>query len=173
MRRTLSWIFCFVLFLFPHKTVCGQSANQATSQAPTLAEPNPFLRALNNGTWWNSTPAQQKRDFVDGYVAAMATVRRNLLAIFNIDKKQLVAGDPQFNARTDALLNLTGLAEHYDYDVGLTKLETGVDDFYKDPRNTRIRIELALQYVRDTLNGKNAPRDLEKQLNEWREIVTK
>jgi len=48
-----------------------------------------------------------------------------------------------------------------------------VDKFYKDPQNTYIRRELALQYVRDTLNGKNAPRDLERQLKEWREIVNK
>lgn len=65
------------------------------------------------------------------------------------------------------------MAERYDYGNDRAKLVAGVDDFYKDSLNTRIPIEFALQYVRDTLNGKNAPRDLEKQLDEWRVTLNK
>ena len=162
----------FALLLSPI-VLHGQSTSPPASQGLTQSELNPFLRALNNGTWWNSISPQQKSDFVDGYVEAMASVRRMLLGLFNEEKKQLVAGDPQFQARMDALLRLTTLAEYYDYDLDLTKFVTGIDDFYKDPLNTRIRVELALQYVRDTLSGKNAPRDLEKELNDWRDVVNR
>jgi hypothetical protein len=169
----ISMCFLGLALLLSPIALLGQSTNPPTSQAPTQSDSNPFLRALNNGTWWNGISAQQKRDFVDGYVAAMASVRRMLLGLFNDHKKQLVATDPQFQARMDALLNLTTLAEYYDYDLDLTKFVAGVDDFYKDPLNAHIRVELALQYARDTLNGKNAPRDLEKQLNDWRERVNR
>jgi hypothetical protein len=80
------------------------SKNPQTSQSQF--ESNSFLRQLNNGTWWNNIPQQQKHDFVDGYVTAMANVNnRTALALFNSDKKQLVATDPQFQARMDALLD--------------------------------------------------------------------
>jgi hypothetical protein len=125
------------------------------------------------GAWWPSLSSDKKKDFLDGYVTAMANVRHTLFALYKKNANELVPGDPQFNARTDALIGLASLADRYDYDVDQTKLIAGVDEFYKDPRNTRITLELALQYVRDTLNGKNAPRDLEKQLNEWRAIVNK
>jgi hypothetical protein len=93
--------------------------------------------------------------------------------MFKINQKELVVGDPEAKARTDVMLSLAFWAEQCDYDVDHTKLLAGVDEFYKDPRNTLIPIELGLQYVRDTVNGKNAPRDLEKQLNEWRAAVNK
>jgi hypothetical protein len=172
MKR-IPMCFLGLALLLSTTALHGQSTNPSTSQTQTQLDSDSFLRVLNNGSWWNSISPQQKRDFMDGYVAAMASVRRMLLGLFNDHKKQLVATDPQFQARMDALLNLTTLAEYYDYDLDLAKFVAGVDDFYKDPQNTRVRVELALQYVRDTLNGKNAPRDLEKQLNDWRDRVNK
>lgn len=112
-------------------------------------------------------------DFVDGYVTAMESVRRTLVAFVKDDVNALVPTDPQFQSRTDAVIGLAALADKYDYDADRTKLVAGVNDFYKDPLDTRIPIEFALPFVRDTLNGKNAPRELEKQLNEWRAIVNK
>ncbi len=173
MHRILAGFICLTVSLFPYTTGSEQSANQTTNQPPAQSEANPFLRVLNNGTSWSSLSADKKWDFVDGYTTAMASVRRMLLGQYKAGAKELMANDPQFKARMDALLNFAVLADHYDYDVDRTKLLAGVDEFYKDPRNTRIPIELALQYVRDTVNGKNAPRDLEKQLNEWRAAVNK
>lgn len=166
MTYTIPWFFCLALAFFPCTVAHGQSASAAPTQAETM-------RVFGNGAWWVALSHDKKSDFVDGYVTAMSGVRRTLLGRYKSGASELAPGDPQFKARTDALIGLASLAERYDYDVDATKLLAGVDDFYKDSRDTRIGIEFALQYVRDTLNGKNAPRDLEKQLNEWRAIVNK
>jgi hypothetical protein len=57
--------------------------------------------------------------------------------------------------------------------VGREKLLSSVDTFYKNPLNTFIPIEFAFGWERDTLNGKVAPRDLQKQLDEWRTMMNK
>jgi len=36
---------------------------------------------------------------------------------YNETKSQRQPGDPQFKARSEALISLAGLADHYDYDV--------------------------------------------------------
>jgi hypothetical protein len=157
MKRIAVCLLGFTFLLFPLAAARGQS----TKRAPT------------DGEWWSRISLEARWYFVLGYTNSMESVRRTLLALYKDGTKDLAPGDPQFKARSDALISLAGLAEHYDYDVDFKKLVDGVDEFYKDPQNTYIRRELALQYVRDTLNGKNAPRDLEKQLNEWRKIVNK
>jgi hypothetical protein len=48
-----------------------------------------------------------------------------------------------------------------------------MDTFYKEPLNKLLPIEFAFAWERDTLNGKVAPRDLQKQLDEWRAVVNK
>src|ERR1700693_511348 len=100
MKRVLMHFLTVALMLSPI-ALHGQSTNPPTSQGPTQSDSKPFLRELNNGTWWNSISPQQKRDFADGYVTATAYVRRMLLGFFNDNKKQLVPGDPQFQARMD------------------------------------------------------------------------
>jgi hypothetical protein len=172
MRRTTWWVFFLTLSLFPHAAGSGQSTSQATNQTQTKAEVNPWLRFANNGARWNTLSQESKSDFVDGYVSAMATVRQYLLALLKEETKALTAkGD--FNSHVGTITYLSSLAERYDFTVDQTKLIAGVDVFYKDSQNKFIKTEFAFQYVRDTLNGKVAPRDLEKQLNEWRETFNK
>jgi hypothetical protein len=48
-----------------------------------------------------------------------------------------------------------------------------MDAFYNEPLNKLIPIDFAFLHERDTLNGKVAPRDLQKQLDEWRAAMTK
>ena len=69
-------------------------------------------------------------------------------------------------------MNLRVLAEFFDYGVGVQKLSDGLDEFYKDSENTRIPVQFAIQYVRDQLNGKRAPREL-NELADWRKIINK
>jgi len=88
--------------------------------------------------------------------------------------KNEVTPGPTFDAQMSAVLQLSVIAGHYEYDeVGREKLLSGLDTFYKDPLNKLIPIEFAFQWERDTLNGKVAPRDLQKQLDEWRSTVNK
>ncbi len=66
------------------------------------------------------------------------------------------------------------IAERYEFgEVPQAKLLAGMDEFYREPLNKLIPIDLAFQHVRDTLNGKVAPRDLQKQLDKWRATVNK
>jgi hypothetical protein len=48
-----------------------------------------------------------------------------------------------------------------------------MNTFYKEPLNKLIPVEYAFAWERDTLNGKVAPRDLQKQLGEWRATMNK
>jgi hypothetical protein len=173
MRRTLPWIFYLTLFLFPHVAVHGQ---QTTGQATTKAEANPLLRIANNGAWWNTLSQESKADFVDGFVTAMADVHKMLIGFVKQNSKELTPGDskPKFDAQISAILQLSVIAERYEYEeVGRTKLLAGMDAFYKEPLNKLIPIEYAFVYERDTLNGKVAPRNLQKRLDEWRVIMNK
>jgi hypothetical protein len=171
-RAGLLWISCLTLLLFPHKTIHGQSANQP-NQATTKTEANPLLRIANNGAWWNSLSQESKSDFVDGYVSAMANVHQMLVNLVNQNTKELTPG-PKFDAQMSAIIQLSVIAERYEYEeVGRTKLLGGMDAFYKEPLNKLIPIEYAFAWERDTLNGKVAPRDLQKQLDQSRATMNK
>jgi len=96
-----------------------------------------------------------------------------LLGLVKQNSKELTPG-PKFDSQMSAILNLSALAERYNFDdVDKVKLLSGIDEFYKEPLNRRITTDFAFLHVRDTLSGKVAPKDLEKELAEWRAIVNK
>jgi hypothetical protein len=103
----------------------------------------------------------------------MANVHQMLISIVKQNSKELTPG-PKFDAQMSSIIQLSVIAERYEYEeVGRTKLLAGMDTFYKEPLNKLIPIEYAFAYERDTLNGKVAPRDLQKQLDEWRATMNK
>jgi hypothetical protein len=65
------------------------------------------------------------------------------------------------------------VAETFDFGLDAKKLQSGLDDFYADPVNTRITIALAMQHVRDRLKGKRSSYELDQELSEWRKIVNR
>jgi hypothetical protein len=168
MRLTFATLFLLTLSM---PGMRGQSVIPTPQQ--TESARNPFMRIANNGLWWDTLSADSKTDFVDGFVTAMADVHRMLIGFVKKNKNEVTPG-PNFDAQVSAVLQLSVIAGHYEYDeVGREKLHSGVDTFYKDPLNKFIPIEFAFQWERDTLNGKVAPRDLQKQLDEWRAAVNK
>ena len=172
MRRTLPLLIFLTLPLCA-ATLRGPSTNQETNQSPTKPERNPFMRLANNGAWWDTLSQDSKADFVDGYVSAMANVNHFIGALIKKDTESLTPG-PKFDGQMNEILGLSVLAERYEYqEVGRTKLLAGMDTFYEEPLNKLLPIEFAFAWERDTLNGKVAPRDLQKQLDEWRAIVNK
>jgi hypothetical protein len=123
--------------------------------------------------WWSTLSPDAKVSFVDGYVSAMAAVHKMLISVVKQDSQSLKPG-PAFDAQMSAILGLSVLAERYEFEeVDKAKLLAGIEEFYKEPLNRLLPIDFAFQHVRDTLNGKIAPRDLDKELNEWRAIVNK
>jgi hypothetical protein len=171
MHRTFPFLFFLTLSLC--STLHGQSATQTTKQEPTQSARNPWTRLANNGAWWGTLSQDSKTDFVDGFVTAMVNVHKTLIAFVQQDSKELTLG-PIFDAQMASMIQLSVIAERYEYeDVGRDKLQAGVDTFYKESLNKLIPIEFAFAWERDTLNGKVAPRDLQKQLDEWRATMNK
>jgi len=168
VRRTLALLLFLTL---PHPTT--QSTNQEAGQSPTKPNRNPWLRIANNGAWWNTLSQESKADFVDGYVSAMANVHQMLIGVLKLNTKEMTPG-PKFDAQMSAIIQLGVIAERYEYEeVGREKLLSGVDTFYKEPLNKLIPVEFAFEWERDTLNGKVAPRELQKQLDDWRATMNK
>jgi hypothetical protein len=131
------------------------------------------MRLADNGGWWVTLSQDSKADFVDGFVTAMASVHRVLTAMVQKDKSELAPG-PKFDAQMASTIALSVIAERYEYEeAGREKLLAGVDAFYKEPLNKLIPIEFAFAWENDTLNGKIAPRDLQKQLDGWRATMNK
>ncbi len=130
------------------------------------------MRLTNNGAWWATLSQDSKADFVDGFVTAMTDVHKTLLAFVQQTSKELTPG-PKFDAQMSSMIQLSVIAERYEYEEVGAKLLAGVGTFYKEPLNKLIPIEYAFRWERDTLNGKVAPRDLQKQLDEWRATMNK
>ena len=96
-----------------------------------------------------------------------------LMALLDQGTKSLAAG-AKFDSQMAQIVQLSVIGDRYDFqEVGRAKLLVGMDAFYKEPLNKLIRIDDAFAFERDTLNGKVAPRDLQKQLEEWRAVMNK
>jgi hypothetical protein len=155
----------------------GVALGQATSaQPPAKAAPNPFLRLAGNGVWWVSLADDVKDNFVDGYVTAMVLVNHMVAAQCADDMKNLHPG-AQFDAEMKTAMALCVNAEFFDFNIDerldRQKIRNGLDDFYKDSQNSRIPIDYAMAYAKDTLKGKKAPRELEDELKGWRSMINK
>ena len=164
-----------VLALLLALTLAGEmAAAQATAaQGPAKAAPNPFLRLLANGVWWASLPDDAKDAFVDGYSTAMGDAHYLMTGMCKLRTKaiQPKANSEQFNAEVKGVLDLCMIGQEFDFEVG--SLRAGVDEFYKEPQNTRIPIRDALSYARDKLKGNKPAQELENQLKDWRNTVNK
>jgi hypothetical protein len=146
----------------------GVALGQATTAQPSKAAPNPFLRLAGNGVWWTSLAVDTKDTFVDGYVTAMSRVHDMLAA-------QCAKGMQESDGK--AAMAFCVNADFFDFGnderLDRQKVRNGIDDFYKESLNTRIPIDYAMAYVKDTLKGKTTPRELEDQLIRWRSLVNK
>lgn len=90
--------------------------------------------------------------------------------------------EPQFNAQMREMVSWCTLLNEFDYtcmspqvfDYKINKsFMSGMDEFYKEPLNTRLPPEYAMEYVRDKLTRKKTAGQLLDELNEWREIVNR
>lgn len=148
-------------------------AVQATTAQPPAKD---ALRLVGNGVRWTSLEDSTKDTFVDGYVMAMIRVNHMVAAQCASDMKNLHPG-AQFDAEMNAAMALCVNAEFFDFSIDerldRQKVKNGVDDFYKDSQNSRIPIDYAMAYVKDTLKGKRAPRELEDELKGWRSTLSK
>jgi hypothetical protein len=71
----------------------------------------------------------------------------------------------------DHAMLLFFLSSEFSYDNSNNALRDALNEFYKDPLNTRIKISLAMGHVRDQLEGRKTAGQLLDELNDWRKIV--
>jgi hypothetical protein len=96
-----------------------------------------------NGFWWDETPDIAKTGFVIGYVAGIDHANKLLVEALEAHKTSLASA--QSDAALESYMNF--------YEISFGKLRNGLMDFYKDGRNKRININLAILYVRDEIRG--------------------
>lgn len=112
--------------------------------------------------WWAGLSGDAKNTFLDGYTAAMSRVSSTLLTDCADKMKRfqsVIMSDPRAGApvpKGDVMQswNLCVLGGSFDFGFELQDLRNGVDEFYKEAQNSHIPIDVALQHVRDILEGR-------------------
>jgi hypothetical protein len=135
--------------------------------------PNPVLRSIGNGVWWDSLSNATKETFVDGYATAMARAHHTTDSECKSTTNDAKPGSSDFNSTFTAGVHFCLLAESFNFDFDKAKLAEGIDKFYEDSRNTRVPIDFSMEYVKDQLKGKRPAKDLDDELRGWREILNK
>jgi hypothetical protein len=146
------------------------AVNAATPEKQVNTSPA-MMKALGNyGGWWNSLSDQAKDNFIDGYTSAMDKAK-SMTDGFGKQAKERLTPGPSFDAQMDHAMLLFFLSSEFSYDNSNNALRDALNEFYKDPLNTRIKISLAMGHVRDQLEGRKTAGQLLDELNDWRKIV--
>jgi hypothetical protein len=128
------------------------------------------MKAFGNyGGWWASLSDDAKDSFIDGYRTAMDKAQFTAYGECMEEKKSLQPAS-DFDTKMKEIVILCTLAQEFDFKVD-KPMKGGLDDFYKDPLNTRIPAFTAMAYVRDELQGKKTAGQLLDELNGWRKIM--
>lgn len=126
--------------------------------------------ANDYGGWWKALSDEAKDNFVFGYTTAMLKVKRITHSLGMDNAKGSKPGDPEWQAKMYESIDLNALSEDFDYVVD-KPLRPALDEFYKEPLNTHIPPDFAMEYVRDELKGKKTAGQLLDELTEWRKIA--
>jgi hypothetical protein len=113
-----------------------------------------------NGNWWLKRDESDKLWFVEGYVEGISRADKILseaLAIRGTSLESSPNGKP-----VTFYLDFT--------EISYGQFMRGLDEFYKDYRNTRINVNYALLWVRNSIRG-DTETDLQKQLEGMRKAV--
>jgi|SRR5579864_240362 len=143
----------------------------APAPAPSQTKINPgFIKAFGNyGGWWAALSDDAKDNFIDGYRTAMNKAQFMTHGEC-MEETNAIKPGADFDARMKEVVILCTLAQEFDFKVD-KPMKSGLDDFYKDPLNTRIPDFMAMAYVRDELQGKKTAGQLLDELNDWRKIT--
>lgn len=125
------------------------------------------------GHWWTIMPDDAKKNFVDGYATAMFRVNFMTHSLGMDRANNAKPGSPEFQPAINCAMDLGFLAKEFDFQVDQRKLVNELDAFYGDPRNVRILIDDAFDYVRAKLKGDTSPSALEEKLTRLQQQVNK
>ena len=153
-------------------TVAAQTEAPPDMPVAKPVQVSPVVMKLlgDYGGWWKALSDESRDNFVDGYTAAMQNVQVTMRNECMKNAKNAEPG-PEFNAKLQDSLNLCVLSKAFDYKSDLS-LRTGLDRFYRNPLNTGIPPEYALEYLRDEIQHNKTADQLRNELNEWRKTMT-
>ena len=137
---------------------------QAQTNAPQSESGNSadVRRATDIGTgkWWIGLTDDKKDKFIERHTRAMDRVMNDLAAECSQGMRNLLEGEkPRSGVDDVAIMSnfaLCEVASSFDFGDGThEELRQGVDAFYRDSTNLSVRIQVALQRVRDILAAKH------------------
>jgi hypothetical protein len=152
-------------------SAAAQTETPADTPVPKPVQVPPVMMKLlgDYGGWWKALSDESRDNFVDGYTSAMQNVQVTMRSECMKNAKSVQPG-PEFNAKLQDSLNLCELSKAFDYKSDLS-LRTGLDRFYKNPLNTGIPPEYAMEYLRDELQHNKTADQLRNELSEWRRTM--
>jgi hypothetical protein len=164
------WLIALLFLALPISL--AQSAPNATASPEKKVSVSPgLLKAVGNyGGWWNSLSDEAKDNFLDGYISAMHRVQ-SIMETFAKEARNKLTTGPSFEEQMSHALLLSMLSGEFYYEQEESSMKNALNDFYKDPLNTRIPVFLAMGYVKDQLGGKKTAGQLLDELNDWRKLV--
>lgn len=120
-----------------------------------------------DGYWWGKWDASFKLGWVSGYVKAMdlaGTIQMARCASeVPMYAKEYPSVDPKVIMQKMCLSDA-----QFDYEnITMEQFVAGIDAFYRDSRNKELEVGYAIEYVRDSINGKPA-QDLDAEVALWR-----
>ncbi len=160
-------------------TAVAQTAPSTDKQVPLVAdkaatatklEPGSFKALGNYGGWWNNITEVEKDAFIDGFTTAMARANSVAVGVSEATMKEVKPGAANFNDKFYEVMDLRIIGQTFNFNLD-KPLKPRLDEFYKDPLNVRIPVQLAMDYVRDEMSGKKTAGQLLDELNDWRKIV--
>jgi hypothetical protein len=115
---------------------------------------------IGTGKWWIGLTDEAKDKFIERYTKAMDHVMNDLATECSQGMRSLLEGEKPRSGvdEVDIMSNFTlcEVASSFDFSFGThEELRQGVDAFYKDSTNLSVRIQVALQRVRDALAAKH------------------
>ena len=140
-------------FLAQGQTNAPQSESGNSAAAGRATE-------IGAGQWWIGLTDEAKDKFIARYTKAMDHVMNDLAAECSqgmrslLDREKPRSGVDEVDIQSN--FALCEVASSFDFGYGThEELRQGVDAFYKDSTNLYVRIQVALQRVRDVLAVKH------------------
>jgi len=99
--------------------------------------------ATQNGFWWANMSQERRIGFVEGYITGLSRAEGMVTETAKAKKIEFLE-----------VVSKKPVASYFDfYQVSYGQCIDGLNEFYKDYRNKRININVAILYVRDQVRG--------------------
>ena len=117
-----------------------------------------------DGSDWRGYSEQFKGGYITGYIHAMGTAQvSSAMSCMSIDNPK----DKNAAISKACISN----AQSFDFQsITVGQLLDGMNAFYKDFRNFKVPLTLAMDLVRDEIRGRTEA-DVQKYLDSWRQCV--